>query len=140
MDRISRAARARNMARITSRDTLPELRVRSYLHRSGLRFRLHDRDLPGSPDIVLSSRRVCVFVHGCFWHRCPKCKDGQRVVQSNRSYWREKINRNVLRDATSLKELKRLGWSSYIIWECETVDSTRLERLLAWVKSHRPIA
>src|SRR6267154_5015011 len=117
MDKVSKLVRSRIMARITSRDTTPEIAVRSYLHAAGLRFRLHLRKLPGTPDIVFSSRRVCVFVHGCFWHGCTRCKDGTRRVGSNRSYWIQKLKRNRLRDTHAKRNLRRMGWRVIVIWE-----------------------
>lgn len=138
MDRVSPKVRSRNMARIRSIDTQLEKRVRSFLHDQGLRYRLHDRNLPGQPDLVFRSRGVCVFVHGCFWHGCPKCSDGTRKVKSNRSYWLSKIERNKIRDSVTLKTLRRIGWNAYIIWGCEVKSPRHLERLLHRIQSVSP--
>jgi DNA mismatch endonuclease (patch repair protein) len=90
-DSLSVRARSENMRRIRSKDTSPELRVRGYLHSAGLRYVLHKRALPGQPDLVFPSRRVCVFVRGCFWHGCPRCIDGTRAVKSNTAYGKTKF-------------------------------------------------
>lgn len=135
MDRVASLARSQNMARIKSVDTLPERKVRSFLHTRGLRYRLHARSLPGQPDLVFASRGVCVFVHGCFWHGCPKCRDGTRKVKSNRSYWRSKIARNKTRDLVALKTLRGGGWKVCVIWECEVENPKRLDRLLDQIQN-----
>ena len=113
------------MARIRSRDTAPERRVRSLLHRLGYRFRLHARDLPGRPDIVLRPRRAAVFVHGCFWHGhdCPR---GARMPKANAAYWSAKIARNRARDAEALAALDALGFRALTLWECELRDEPAL--------------
>lgn len=131
MDRLTPEARSKNMSRIRDRDTSPELTVRRFLHQSGLRFRLHRRDLPGKPDLVLAGRRACVFVHGCFWHGCPKCVDGTRRVKSNVPYWSGKIAGNRERDARHAAALKKAGWKVFVIWEC----GTRSEKTLATLAS-----
>jgi DNA mismatch endonuclease (patch repair protein) len=137
MDRVSPKVRSRNMARITSVNTLPERTVRSFLHARGLRYRLHAHTLPGQPDLVFRSRRACVFVHGCFWHGCPKCSDGTRKVKSNRSYWTSKIARNKRRDLVALKALRRNGWKVCVIWECEIENPKRLGRLLDQIQKRK---
>ncbi|WP_142252688.1 very short patch repair endonuclease [Bradyrhizobium sp. UNPF46] len=129
MDHLTPEARSRNMARIPSRDTAPELVVRKFLHAHGLRYRLHRRDLPGKPDLVFSGRRAVLFVHGCFWHGCPKCIDGTRKVKSNQAYWNPKIAGNRERDARHAATLQASGWKIFTVWECETVDSQQLHRL-----------
>ncbi len=105
------------MSRIKPTNTRPELLVRRALHASGYRFRLHRRDLPGRPDLVLPKHRLAVFVHGCFWHRhtCPR----GRLPKTNSEFWGEKISRNVERDAAAKDRLISLGWAVYTIWECE---------------------
>ena len=127
MDTLSTEARSRLMSRIKGRDTKPELLVRSTAHRLGLRFRLHDKRLPGKPDLVLPKHRTVIFVHGCFWHG-HTCKRGARQPKDNAAYWRAKIARNVARDGASLKTLKQNGWSPLVIWECETRDPVKLSR------------
>lgn len=117
------------MSRIRGKDTRPEIAVRSLLHRMGLRFRLHRRDLPGSPDIVLPGRGPVVFVHGCFWHRHRGCK-GTTVPKTRVEFWEAKFARNVERDARNRRDLRRLGWRSLVVWECELKDMAKLERRL----------
>jgi DNA mismatch endonuclease, patch repair protein len=107
------------MRRIRSTDTSPELTVRRFLHRSGFRFRLHAKTLPGKPDVVLPALRACVLIHGCFWHGCTKCVDGTRRVKSRSEYWTAKIRGNQDRDIKHVEALKSLGWKVYVLWECE---------------------
>ena len=115
--------------RIAKRDTSPELRVRSALHGLGARFRLHRNDLPGSPDIVLPSRRLAILVHGCFWHQHAGCSLG-RQPKSRLEYWLPKLARNVDRDRLVRDALIEAGWQAEIIWECETRDAERLRNRL----------
>jgi DNA mismatch endonuclease (patch repair protein) len=117
------------MRAVKSRDTTPERQVRRAAHALGLRFRLGRSDLPGKPDLVFPSRRVALFVHGCFWHGhdCPR---GARMPQNNRAYWQAKIARNVARDKASLANLRKLGWKPAVIWECEAKDAENLVRLI----------
>ena len=105
------------MSRIRSRDTAPELRLRSLLHRVGLRFRLHHPGLPGRPDIVLPRYRTVVFVHGCFWHRHLGCS-GATTPSSNAEFWQSKFEANVRRDRATRNALERLGWRVIVVWEC----------------------
>jgi DNA mismatch endonuclease (patch repair protein) len=137
MDTISKARRSANMAAIKSKDTRPEVTVRRFLFRHGLRFRLHSKTLPGKPDIVLPGRRVAVFVHGCFWHGCKKCVDGTRAVRSNSTYWTNKVLGNRARDLRHKRALSQAGWRSLTIWECETQSETALFRLLRKIQSAR---
>ena len=129
MDRVTKELRSRNMSRIRAIDTTPELAVRRFLHAKGLRYRLHVGDLPGKPDIVFPSRGVCVFVHGCFWHGCERCKNGIRKVRSNTVYWSSKIAGNRSRDALNEAALLNSGWTVFVIWECEVKNPERLQRL-----------
>ena len=115
------------MSRIRGRDTIPELKVRSTLHRLGYRFRLHTSSLPGRPDIVLPKYKTVVFVHGCFWHRHSGCKYAYSP-KSNVEFWREKFEQTVLRDQRKTGELGVLGWMVITIWECETKKPEELER------------
>lgn len=125
------SSRSRNMAAIRSKNTKPELIVRSIAHRLGYRFRLHAKDLPGNPDLVFRSRKKVIFVHGCFWHQhsSAKCRDG-RMPKSNRSYWKPKLLKNVERDKRSLAALRALKCKVLVIWECETKNPDRLVRVL----------
>lgn len=106
------------MAKIKGRDTKPELRLRSALHRMGLRFRVCRKDLPGKPDIVFPRQRLAVQVRGCFWHQHQGCRAG-RLPASNLDYWRPKLEGNVRRDAEKDEALRALGWRVLVVWECE---------------------
>lgn len=121
------------MARMHSRNTSPEMRVRRAVHAAGFRFRLHRKDLPGSPDLVFSRYRTAVFVHGCFWHwhRCKR----SRMPEANRDYWEAKIQRNIDRDAKNVEALRALGWTVVVIWECAIEDGT--DELLCIVRRQR---
>lgn len=134
-DTVSPERRSEIMAAIRNRDTAPELRVRRFLHATGLRFRLHRMDLPGRPDLVFPSRQLCLFVHGCFWHGCPHCRHGARAVKSNTSYWIPKLARNKARDAKNQAQLAELGWSSLVVWECESSDPEKLSQLAERIRS-----
>lgn len=107
------------MAKVRQRHTGPERAVRSQLHRMGFRFRLHRRDLPGSPDIVLPRYRLAIFVHGCFWHRHAGCSRAT-TPKTRVEFWQEKFRRNIERDVLVQKRLEELGWTVKIIWECQT--------------------
>ena len=124
--RESPELRSRIMRAVKGRNTSPELLVRSLVHRQGYRFRLHRKNLPGSPDLVFAGRRKVIFVHGCFWHG-HHCKRGARVPKSNMAYWKAKIARNVARDAGSLRQLKKAGWRALIVWECELKNEAKLK-------------
>ena len=113
------------MRRVKGRDTTPELKVRRALTKLGARYRLHRKDLPGSPDIVMPGRRLAVFVHGCFWHG-HDCARGARVPKQNRDYWVAKVGRNVARDARNAEALVVQGWRVETIWECELKDAAAL--------------
>ncbi len=119
------------MRAVKSRDTGPELKVRGAVRDLGYarRYRLNGAGLPGKPDLVFGPLRKVIFVHGCFWHG-HDCKRGARQPKDNAAYWRAKIARNVARDRASLKALKQDGWSSLVIWECETRDHAALARQL----------
>ncbi len=117
------------MSRIRSKNTKPELIVRSLLHHMGYRFRLHKKDLPGKPDIVLVKHKTVIFVNGCFWHRHKGCKYAYSP-KSRKLFWQEKVNGNIERDNKKRIELKRLGWRVIIIWECEINNKQKLKRKL----------
>lgn len=106
------------MSRIRSKGTKPEMTVRRLLHSMGYRYRLHRRDLPGSPDLVFPKWRKAIFVHGCFWHQHPGCRIS-RQPKSNRDYWVPKLERNTARDAEHQAQLREMGWEVLVIWECE---------------------
>ena len=117
-DTVSRAVRSRIMAAVPQKNSKPELVVRSALHRLGYRFRLHRKDLPGSPDIVLPRYEVAIFVHGCFWHQHSRCRLARRPT-SNRRYWNRKLDENIDRDKRKVSELRVLGWRALVIWQCQ---------------------
>lgn len=125
-------ARSAQMARVKARDTKPEMIVRRALHAGGLRFRLHHRHLPGKPDIVLPSRRIAIFVHGCFWHRHdhPDCKLA-RLPKSRLDFWLPKLEGNRERDARNEAALREAGWDVRVIWECELGQATKLAEFIA---------
>ncbi|MDR1855700.1 MAG: DNA mismatch endonuclease Vsr [Desulfovibrio sp.] len=136
-DVVDRATRSRIMAAIKGRDTGPEMLVRRFLHGRGLRYRLHDRRLPGRPDLVLPGLRTVVFVSGCFWHRhegCPRTT----MPKSNVGFWEEKFRRNVERDVRNQAALRDMGWRVIVIWGCETTPEG-LERLLRQVQGLEPV-
>lgn len=122
------------MAAIRGKDTKPEVIVRSFLHRLGFRFRLHGRDLPGRPDIVLPKYRTVVEVRGCFWHRHEGCPFAY-TPKSNREFWESKLNGNRERDRRNLRELARLGWRVIEVWECELGENGFLERLPGLIRN-----
>ncbi|MBX5463435.1 MAG: DNA mismatch endonuclease Vsr [Steroidobacteraceae bacterium] len=117
------------MATIRKTNTKPELIVRKLVHRMGHRFRLHRRDLPGTPDLVFPGRKKVIFVHGCFWHR-HNCKAGRKKPSKNVEYWLPKLKRNVERDAKCVKELRSAGWQVLVLWECKVRDSERFAAVL----------
>jgi DNA mismatch endonuclease, patch repair protein len=126
----SPATRSRNMAAIRSTNTKPEMRVRSALHALGYRFRLHRKDLPGRPDIVLPRLRTVIFVHGCFWH-CHRCKYGSVVPATRADFWAAKRQGNVARDRRNRSALRRAGWRVFVLWECEVRTAAAAEARVA---------
>lgn len=137
MDTLTVAERSERMARIRSKNTKPELRVRRLVHKLGYRFRLHHKRLPGRPDLVFPSRRKVVFVHGCFWHAHEGCKVAN-LPKSRSEYWAAKFERNRSRDAENQKLLEEAGWRVLTIWECEIKSgamlAVRLSRFLGPAK------
>ena len=122
MDIFDRQKRSDVMSRVRSRDTKPELRVRSYLHAAGLRYVLHDKRLPGKPDLSFPSRRVAVFVHGCFWHGHEGCKRAN-LPATRREFWQAKIESNKERDKKHKETLECLGWRVRVVWQCSMTDA-----------------
>lgn len=118
MDIVSPEKRSRMMAGIKGKNTKPEMVVRRLVHGMGFRFRLHRKDLPGSPDLVFPRLRKVIFVHGCFWHRHPGCRLAY-TPKSNTQFWTDKLEANMRRDALALQALDTLGWDVLIVWECE---------------------
>jgi len=127
VDHLSKEKRSWNMSRIRSKNTKPEIIVRSLLHRMGYRFRLHRKDLPGKPDIVLPKYRTVIFVQGCFWHCHKGCIDSH-IPKSNTIFWKDKLEKNQERDRRKQKDLAKLGWKINIIWECETKNLKLLQK------------
>lgn len=117
------------MRAVQQRNTGPELRVRQALHALGFRFRLHRRDLPGRPDIVLPKYKTVVFVHGCYWHRHAECRKAT-IPKSNLEYWHRKFNDNMRRDRRNERALEGMGWRCLVVWQCQTDDRGDLETLL----------
>lgn len=117
--------RSENMRRIRSKDTAPEMTVRRLAHGLGYRYYLHCKDIPGKPDLVFSGRQKVIFIHGCFWHQHPGCREG-RPPKSNGGYWLPKLERNVERDKIVQAQLAAAGWHVLVIWECELKNSEAL--------------
>jgi DNA mismatch endonuclease, patch repair protein len=134
MDVFSTAKRSEIMSHVRGANTKPERRVRSILHRLGYRFRLHKKELPGTPDIVLRARRSVIFVHGCFWHRHKGCGDAS-MPRTRISFWKTKLSDNVMRDARTMSALRRMGWRCLVIWECELrQEGVVVRKLRAFLK------
>jgi DNA mismatch endonuclease (patch repair protein) len=115
------------MSRIRGKDTSPEMKVRSLIHRLGYRYRLHDKKLPGKPDLVFRGRRKIIFVHGCFWHGHEHCRKGQ-LPKSNLDYWQPKIEENKRRDEKNSNALRDAEWRILTIWQCELKNLEGLEK------------
>ncbi|WP_341990189.1 DNA mismatch endonuclease Vsr [Azorhizobium sp. AG788] len=130
MDIVDKARRSAMMAGIRGKDTRPELAVRKAAHALGYRFRLHRRDLPGTPDLVFPRLRKIILVHGCYWHRHPGCKFAYKP-KSNPDFWMTKFEKNQARDQKTLFELVERGWAPLVVWECETKDSKILSARIA---------
>ena len=128
VDRISEERRSWNMSRIRSKNTQPEMIVRKMLHKNGIRYRLHVKDLPGKPDLSNKKKKFAVFVNGCFWHRHKGCKDFV-VPKTRTEWWIEKINKNVERDKNNIKKLKNRKWKIFVVWECE-LKTEKMEHTL----------
>lgn len=134
MDTMPKEARSALMGRIRSKNSTPELLLRSELHRLGLRFRIHRKELPGTPDVVFVSARIAIFVHGCFWHQHSKCKLASSP-RSNVDYWEKKLERNVRRDAEAINSLRNLGWEVLVVWECETRDKVQFKNVVEGIQA-----
>jgi DNA mismatch endonuclease (patch repair protein) len=135
-DTLSQDERSERMSRVRSKNTKPELIVRKLLTSMGYRYRLHQRSVPGNPDIVFSQRKKVIFVHGCYWHRhrnCPNC----RLPKSNLKFWKPKLEGNKIRDLKNQRELTRAGWRFMVVWECEVKDSHLGSRLKFFLEDAR---
>lgn len=129
MDTVDTATRSKMMSAIRGKDTGPEMVVRRFLHGQGYRYRIHRKDLPGKPDIVVPRLKVCIFVHGCFWHRHPGCPFAT-TPKSRLEFWHEKFQKNVARDLANIDALEAAGWNVLIVWECQLKkDAETLNRL-----------
>jgi DNA mismatch endonuclease, patch repair protein len=129
MDAVSASVRSEIMRKVGRINTKPEIAVRKALHALGRRFRLHRSDLPGTPDIVLPKYRMVIFVHGCFWHRHAKCRKAT-TPQDNYEYWQRKFDSNRVRDRRNKRDLAKMGWRCFVVWECQTKDRPGLEAAL----------
>ncbi len=137
MDTMTPEERSILMGKIRGKNTKPELLVRSMLHRCGYRYSLHNKALPGKPDIVLRKHKTVVFVHGCFWHRHPDCKVAS-MPKSNTAFWQDKFERNVANDKKHRRALETLGWKVIVVWACELKDPEKvLRRLLKELTAER---
>lgn len=130
MDRVSVEKRSANMRAVCGQNTKPELAVRRAAHAMGYRFRLHRRDLPGTPDLVFPIYKIALFVHGCFWHGHPGCRKAT-IPKSNAEFWRAKLARNIERDSKAKTALLSVGWQVEVIWECEITEAEDIRALLA---------
>ena len=128
-DVVTEEKRSWIMSRIKGKNTQPEILVRKFLHKTGYRFRIHRKDLPGKPDIVLPKYKVVIFVHGCFWHRHENCKYSS-IPKTHTEFWEEKFRRNIERDQKNISNLESLGWRVIVVWECEVKDLSYRETLL----------
>ena len=125
-DKFTAEQRSAVMRKVPGKDSSAEMKLRKLLTRMGLRYRLHRKDLPGSPDVAMPGRKAAVFVHGCFWHG-HDCKRGARAPKANAEYWTAKITRNRARDAAAVDALTSMGWRPLVIWECELKDEAAVE-------------
>jgi DNA mismatch endonuclease (patch repair protein) len=134
-DIVDQKTRSRMMSGIRSRDTKPEIQLRRSLHRSGFRFRLHRKELQGSPDIVLPRWKAAVFVHGCFWHRHESCRFAT-MPATRPEFWTAKFDKNVARDRRNIEALVSAGWRVAIVWECSIrlEPTTTMQRLESWLR------
>jgi DNA mismatch endonuclease (patch repair protein) len=128
MDHLTKEKRSWNMSQIRSKDTSIEKKVRSFFFKKGLRYRIHNKKLPGKPDIYFKKYNAVIFINGCFWHRHKNCKRCTNP-KTNKKYWRDKFIKNTKRDKENYKKLRKLGFRVYVIWECQVSNEKRLEYL-----------
>jgi DNA mismatch endonuclease (patch repair protein) len=133
-EKLTKEQRSWNMSRVRSVDTNPEKIVRSWLHLNGWRFRLHDKILPGSPDIVMKKYGTVIFIHGCFWHSHQGCRRAT-IPKTNREFWEKKLKGNLERDKKAREQLSQMGWKVIVIWECE-VKNGKFKDII--IKSLKP--
>ena len=129
VDHISKERRSWLMSQVKQKNTGPEIRVRKTTYKLGIRYRLHSSQLPGKPDLVVGSRKTVIFVHGCFWHRHRGCKKSSDP-KTRLEYWGNKFRENVQRDQSNYRKLRRIGWRSVVIWECQTKDLEKLSSII----------
>ncbi|MHB1687810.1 MAG: very short patch repair endonuclease [Ignavibacteriaceae bacterium] len=132
MDIWDKEKRSDVMRKIKGKNTKPELILRSALFKQGYRFRIHKKDLPGKPDVFLPKYKTIIFVHGCFWHYHKNCPEG-RIPSTNSKFWKEKLEKNVVKDKRHNSQLRKLGWKVIIVWECEV--EKKLEKILKKIES-----
>ncbi|WP_051878572.1 very short patch repair endonuclease [Chryseobacterium sp. FH1] len=126
---------SRVMRKNKSKNTQPELLLRKELWKNGIRgYRLHSKKLPGKPDIAFISKKIAIFVNGCFWHRCPHCQ--YKLPKTNRDFWKDKFERNIARDLKANDQLKEMKWKVITIWECELKNKEKLELTVQKIKDH----
>ena len=123
-DHLTKGKRSWNMSRIRSKNTKPEMAVRKHLYSKGFRYRLHVNDIPGKPDLSNKTKKIAVFVNGCFWHQHKNCSRST-IPKTNKKYWIPKLNRNVSRFKENINDLKSFGWKVFIIWECELKNNVK---------------
>ena len=128
-DIFTKKKRSQIMSRITGRNTFPELSLRKALYSLGIRYRLHDRHLPGHPDIVVRRLKTAIFVNGCFWHQHKNCKRST-IPKTNKKYWLPKLKRNIEKQADDFRKLRKEGWKIAVVWECQTKNKNTLESQL----------
>ena len=136
VDHISEERRSWNMSRIRSKNTNPEIAVRKMLHQRGIRYRLHAKDLPGKPDLSNKKKKFTVFVNGCFWHQHEGCKRAN-IPKSNKDYWIPKLDKNVEKQRKNLALLNKMGFKTYVVWECELNDIENNKALMEIVSANK---
>jgi DNA mismatch endonuclease (patch repair protein) len=136
VDHISEERRSWNMSRIRSKNTNPEIAVRKMLHQRGIRYRLHAKDLPGKPDLSNKKKKFTVFVNGCFWHQHEGCKRAN-IPKSNKDYWIPKLDKNVEKQRKNLALLNKMGFKTYVVWECELNDIENNKALMEIVSAKK---
>lgn len=136
-DIFTKSTRSYVMSRIHSKNTKPELLVRRFLFSNGFRYRLHRKDLPGNPDLVLPKYKTAIFINGCFWHgHSCKIGSGKRKPKSNRGYWLSKLERNKRRDRKNRRTLSSMGWKTIVLWECEVLKRNHIVKKLLGIKGN----
>jgi len=129
MDKLSKEKRSQNMAKIRSKNTAPEILVRKELTEQGWKYRLHLSKLPGKPDVVIAKIKTAIFINGCFWHQHKDCKR-RSMPKTNIDYWGKKLEGNIQKQKENMKNLRRLGWKTSIIWECQTKNKGSLNKII----------